>query len=150
MDIGSKHGYPAAALSNFSPHPFTFDGVLCNSMEGFLQALKFDKAHIQVEVCKLIGLAAKKRGRQRNKRWQTLQMLWWNWKAYKRDSQEYQDLLWRAYGEMLKQSPGFRTALIFSFNSVFTHSIGHNDSSKTVLTATEFCSILTKLRRTLQ
>ena len=43
MDIGSKAIYPASALSNFSPHPFTFDGVECNSMEGLLQSFKFDK-----------------------------------------------------------------------------------------------------------
>ena len=42
MDIGSKSGYPAGALSNFSPHPFEIDGVKCNSMEGFLQGLKFE------------------------------------------------------------------------------------------------------------
>ena len=27
MDIGSKNGYPASALSNFAPHPFELDGV---------------------------------------------------------------------------------------------------------------------------
>lgn len=35
MNIISGAGYPAAALSNFSPHPFEIDGVKCNSMEGF-------------------------------------------------------------------------------------------------------------------
>ncbi len=34
MDIGSGKEYPSNALSNFSPHPFVFDGVECNSMEG--------------------------------------------------------------------------------------------------------------------
>src|SRR5688572_3482038 len=97
MNIGSKSGYPSSALSNFTPHPFVFDGVECASMEGLLQAFKFDKPHIQVEVCKLTGLAAKKRGRARTKHWQRLQILWWNGKAYKRDGQEYQDLLDRAY-----------------------------------------------------
>jgi predicted NAD-dependent protein-ADP-ribosyltransferase YbiA (DUF1768 family) len=38
MDIGSGAGYPASALSNFSPHPFEIDGITCNSMEGFLQS----------------------------------------------------------------------------------------------------------------
>lgn len=41
MDIGSGTGYPSANLSNFSPHVFTVDGIECNSMEGFLQSLKF-------------------------------------------------------------------------------------------------------------
>lgn len=38
MDIGSGNAYPANALSNFAPHPFEFDGVQCNSMEGFLHS----------------------------------------------------------------------------------------------------------------
>ena len=61
MDIGAKAGYPASALSNFAPQPFEFDGVLCNSREGALQAFKYDKVHIQIEVCTLTGLAAKRR-----------------------------------------------------------------------------------------
>ena len=68
VDIKSGSGYPAAALSNFYPHPFIFDGVEVASMEGLLQSFKFEKPHIQLEVCKLVGLAAKKRGRSKN--WQ--------------------------------------------------------------------------------
>lgn len=41
LDIGSGKDYPSNALSNFAPHPFIIDGVECNSMEGFLQSLKF-------------------------------------------------------------------------------------------------------------
>jgi len=37
MDVGSGSKYPAGALSNFSPHPFSIDDIECNSMEGFLQ-----------------------------------------------------------------------------------------------------------------
>jgi predicted NAD-dependent protein-ADP-ribosyltransferase YbiA (DUF1768 family) len=69
MDIGSGKGFPMGNLSNFSPHPFIIDEVECASMEGFLQSLKFDKPHIQIEVCKLIGLQAKRRGQKRNKNW---------------------------------------------------------------------------------
>lgn len=34
MDIGSGKSYPSNALSNFAPHPFEMDGIVCNSMEG--------------------------------------------------------------------------------------------------------------------
>ena len=60
MDIGSGNGYPSAALSNFAPHPFVIDGVECASMEGFLQSLKFSNPDMQKEVCKLIGIKAKR------------------------------------------------------------------------------------------
>src|SRR6056297_2475108 len=95
MDIGSGNKYPSNSLSNFSPHPFTIDGVECNSMEGFLQSLKFKSPEMQEEVCKLVGYAAKKKGR--NKNWQQSQTLYWRGKEIRRKSQEYQDLLDRAY-----------------------------------------------------
>lgn len=66
MDIGSGTGFPSATLSNFAPHPFVIDGVECNSMEGFLQSLKFSNPEMQKEVCKLVGKAAKFKGKKRN------------------------------------------------------------------------------------
>jgi hypothetical protein len=93
MDVSSKSGYPSSALSNFAPHKFIFDGVQCNSMEGLLQSLKFDKPHIQIEVCLLTGIKAKYRGKNRNKAWKSVQTLWWKGIPYNRHSKEYQSLL---------------------------------------------------------
>lgn len=75
MDIGSGKSYPSCALSNFSPHHFIIDGVECNSMEGFLQALKFKNPDIQIEVCKLVGLKAKFKGKK--SKWFKTQKLYW-------------------------------------------------------------------------
>lgn len=145
MDISSSGRYPSNSLSNFAAHPFVFDGVECNSMEGFLQSLKFDKPHIQVEVCKLVGLAAKKRGSKRNKAWKSKQVLWWKGLEFSRHSEYYQTLLDNVY-MALAENDSFRRALLSTNNAVFTHSIGRNNPSETVLTATEFCSRLTKIR----
>jgi len=146
MDIRSGGGYPAAALSNFAPHPFVFDGVECASMEGLLQSFKFDKEHIQVEVCKLAGRAAKSRGSDRSKSWQRVQTLWWKGVAMPRRGPEYQVLLDRAYQAMFEQSEGFRKALLATGSAVITHSLGKNKESDTVLTSREMCSRLMKLR----
>jgi predicted NAD-dependent protein-ADP-ribosyltransferase YbiA (DUF1768 family) len=146
MNIGSGNSYPANALSNFSPHPFVLDGVQIISMEGFLQALKFDKPHIQEAVCQLVGRAAKSRGRARNHHWQSRQRLWWKGKEYARDGVPYQQLLTRAYDAMFEQSDSFRRALRATGKATLTHSIGHNDSSKTVLTEREFMLQLHGLR----
>jgi predicted NAD-dependent protein-ADP-ribosyltransferase YbiA (DUF1768 family) len=145
MDIGSGKGWPADKLSNFSPHPFVFRGVECNSMEGLVQAFKFDKPHIQIEVCKLVGLAAKRRGQKRNKAWKQRQTLWWNGEAYDRHGEAYQRLLDEAF-EALAQNEGFKKALIATGKANLTHAIGKNDPRETVLTEREFCSRLTKIR----
>lgn len=148
MDIRTGCGYPGTALSNFAPRVFVLDGVVCSSMEGLLQALKFDKAHIQVEVCKLTGKAAKFRGQDRNKAWKRVQTLWWQGTPMARDSKEYQAFLDRAYKAMFDQCESFRKALKATGNAVISHSIGKNKEADTVLTERELCSRLMKLRDT--
>lgn len=143
MDIGSGTGYPSAALSNFAPHPFVIDGVQCNSMEGFLQSLKFSNQEMQIEVCKMVGKQAKFKGKK--KKWWKTQTLYWKGVSIKRDSTEYQELLDRAFN-CLSQNDSFKRALLATGKSVLTHSIGKNDPSETVLTKQEFCSRLTKIR----
>ena len=143
MDIGSKSGYPASALSNFAPHPFEIDGVQCNSMEGFLQALKFESIEMQRYVCTLVGKAAKFKGKK--KKWYQKQELYWNGQTYKRNSDEYQNLLNRAYNRLYTNEK-FRKALEATNGSILEHSIGKTKQSDTVLTTQEFCSRLTYLR----
>ena len=143
MDIGSGNTYPSCALSNFAPHPFVIDGIECASMEGFLQSLKFKNPEMQKYVCTLVGKAAKFKGK--DKKWWKEQKLYWQGIEYERDSDEYQLLLNRAYNA-LYQNDGFRRALEASKPAILTHSMGKNDTSRTVLTQAEFCGRLMKLR----
>ena len=147
MDIGSGTGYPSDALSNFAPHPFVIDDVNCASMEGFLQSLKFSNPDMQKEVCKLVGKAAKFKGKK--KKWYRTQTLYWWGKEIARDSDEYQELLDRAFNALSKND-GFCRALLATGNATLTHSIGKNKINETVLTRQEFCSRLTKIRYNLQ
>jgi len=144
MDIKSGGTYPSSALSNFAGHRFTIDDVECYSMEGFLQSLKFKSADVAASVCKLIGKMAKSRGRP--KKWQRDQTLYWKGVPIKRNSDEYQTLIDRAYKAMFEQSESFRNALKASEGMVLTHSMGRSKINETVLTEREFCSRLTKLR----
>jgi predicted NAD-dependent protein-ADP-ribosyltransferase YbiA (DUF1768 family) len=147
MNIGSGNGYPESALSNFSPHPFILDGVKCNSMEGFLQSLKFKNPEMQKQVCSLVGRQAKFKGN--HKAWWQTQTLYWQGREINRHSQEYQDLLDRAF-DALSGNMSFRKALLASGNSSLTHSIGKSDPHHTVLTEKEFCSRLLSLRERLK
>lgn len=149
MDIGGNNKGVAGRLSNFTARSFIIDGVECSSMEGFLQGLKFENENAQIATCKLIGVIAKRKGRGRNKRWQSLQKLWWKGKSYDRKSNEYQNLITRAYDELGKNE-NFAKDLLSTGDAVFTHSIGNNDKKKTVLTESEFCRQLTRVRENLK
>lgn len=143
MDIGSGKVYPCGTLSNFAPHPFVIDGVQCNSMEGFVQSLKFKDPEMQRYVCTLVGRQAKYKGK--GKPWYRDQTLYWQGVKYPRDSKEYQELLDRAYFELGK-NPKFRKALEATRYSKLTHSIGKRKIKETVITERELCSRLENLR----
>lgn len=147
MDIGSGSGWPSCALSNFAPHPFVIDDVVCASMEGFLQSLKFKEPEMQVEVCKLVGKAAKFKGKK--KKWWQTQTLFWQGQTFKRNSKEYQELLDRAF-DALSTNASFQKALLATGTATLTHSIGKTKQQETVLTKQEFCSRLTKIRERLR
>ena len=147
MDIGSGTGYPSANLSNFSPHVFTVDGIECNSMEGFLQSLKFQDPEMQKHVCTLVGKKAKFKGKK--KKWFKTQTLYWKGEEIPRNSDRYQKLLDTAFSA-LAQNTSFQKALLATQNATLTHSIGKKKTSETVLTRQEFTSRLTRIRKELQ
>lgn len=143
MDISSGSGYPASSLSNFAPHEFMIDNIKYASMEGFLQALKFQNSDMQKYVCSLVGKATKFKGK--NKKWQKTGNLYWKGEIIPRNSQSYQELLDKAYNA-LAQNQSFKKALLATRNATLTHSIGKTKISETILTKTEFISRLTKIR----
>jgi len=148
MDISSKKSGPAGQLSNFTPRPFMFKGVECNSMEGLLQSFKFKDPEMQKHCCTLVGFKAKKFGSKKN--WQTTQTLWWQGQPIKRDSEEYQKLLDEAYEALYTTNEKAKKTLLSTGNANLTHNIGRTKTSETVLTRQEFCSRLMKIRAKLK
>jgi len=147
MNIQSGCGYPAGALSNFAPHPFTFRGIPVTSCEGFLQGLKFSSPEMQRVVFLLAGKAAKSKGAR--KKWRTTQTLYFQGQPIKRDSEEYQDLLDEMYEALFTQNESAKRALLATGGAVLTHSIGKSNASETVLTRSEFCTRLMNMRQKL-
>jgi hypothetical protein len=150
MEIHSSHPWPSGALSNFAARTFVFDDVHVGSMEGLLQAFKFENPAEQIEVCALAGIKAKNRGTVRREQWQSTQTLWWKGQAYDRHGAEYAALLDRAYQAMCDQCEDFRKALLATHSAPLSHTIGNSDPYQTILTPTEMCGRLTRLRTKLQ
>lgn len=143
LDIRSNGVYPSNVLSNLCSNGFRFDGMVCGSMEGFLQSLKHQDGDKQRQICSMKGGNARKRSVTS---WQTDQIVWWKGQAYDRQSEEYQALIRRAYQAMFDQSERFRAALMQTRGIKLIHSSGETNPYKTILTAQEFCTILTELR----
>lgn len=137
----------SAELSNFYPHIFLFEEMVCVTMEGFLQSLKFKHRQTQHDVCMMYGDQAKKFVKQRDQNaiWQKDQIVWWKGKAYPRRSEEFSELITRAYDALSNKST-FRKALLATGSHELCHTIGEKNPRKTILTEREFCGQLTRLR----
>ena len=59
LDIRSNGLYPSNVLSNLCSNAFSFDGMVCGSMEGFLQSLKRKELDKQRQICSMKGGNAK-------------------------------------------------------------------------------------------
>ncbi len=144
MDIHSKGEYPSDMLSNFAPNSFEIDGVKCNSMEGFLQSLKYKSKRRQIQVCLLVGKDAKKAG-SRKRIWKLTHNVWWQRQRIKRQSPEFSALIGRAYDKLFANE-NFAKALFDSGDEELTHSMGRHEPFKTILTEEEFVTQLKRLR----
>ena len=143
LDIRSNGLYPSNVLSNMCSNGFRFDGMVCGSMEGFLQSLKRKELDKQRKICSMRGGNARKMSVTS---WQTDQIVWWKGQAIDRQGEEYQQLIRRAYQAMFEQSERFRAALMQTRGITLVHTSGEQNPYKTILTSTEFCGILMDLR----
>ncbi len=137
IDIYSGGEYPANTLSNFTARSFTIDGVVCGSMEGFLQSLKFLCPTKQRKVCALIGKEAKKCGENKFL-WKWTKRVCWQGKIIRRNSEAFTVLILRAYQEMYKADATFRKALQDAKGHTLRHTMGKHDKMQTILTEDEF------------
>lgn len=143
LDIRSNGLYPSNVLSNLCSNGFRFDGMICGSMEGFLQSLKQKDINKQRQICSMKGGNARKKSVTS---WQTDQKVWWKGREINRQSDEFTLLVENAYEEMFAQNERFRTALMQTRGMKLVHTTGENNSYKTILTPTEFCGILERIR----
>ena len=142
IDIKYLKSYPCNVLSNLYPNQFSIDGILCASMEGFLQSLTHSDPIERSFIVTQYGTMAKKLG---NPKWKERGLLYWNGSVFDRHEDEYQRLLDRAY-ESLYHNETFRKALRSTGNMKIVHSIGNHNPLFTILTEEEFCSRLMLLR----
>ena len=98
---------------------------------------------MQKMVCTYVGKKAKFAGKK--KKWWRNQTLWWQGEEIDRHGQEYQNMLDEAF-MALAENTKFQKALLATGNAVLKHTIGKSDPHRTVLTTSEFCGRLMRIR----
>lgn len=148
LDILSKDK-ETAALSNFFPHSFIFEGVKCCSMESFIQSLREKDSTLQKEICLNYPGKAAYNLKAFLTDWKETGLIYWKGKQIVRISDEYTQLITRAYDALFRENIVFREVLYRSKDKILIHSIGSDNENETLLTELEFRYQLNRLRNML-
>lgn len=142
IDIGLDKEYPANVLSNMSTNAFLFDGILCASMESFLQSLKSqDPARQRCICCK-----DPRSARLRVAGWLPEWGLWWNGTRLCHTRGTLQALITRAVETLFIQNEDFQTALLTTGTHHLYCSEVKDRGNEPVIGEKELCNILMDVR----
>lgn len=152
VDIAYKDAL-SAPLSNLFPHEFDFylensmkDMVYCLSMESFLQSLKIPDRNLQQSFCENYSGYMAYKMRLTLPDWREKQILYWHGREYERSSEEYTELITMAYDRLFYGNDIFREIVLPKFKGKYLiHSMGNEDTTKTVLTESEYRFQLNRL-----
>ncbi len=160
--VNISYGDPrSASLSNLYPHKFILYGfyptsnisvehITIPSMEAFLQGIKIKDPDLQnIFMTSSSGMAAYKMSTILND-WKDSQTLWFNGVPYNRYSDEYTELITKAYDALFETNDIFREIVLPKFKGkILIHTTGKDSESDTVLTEAEFRYQLNRLMRRL-
>lgn len=143
LNVSAKSDdFRAARLSNFSPDPFTLDGLAFASAEGFIQGIMWPEEHPnRAAAFASVGSKAKRFGREAAR-----ESVWWFGQTIPFGSPEHHALIERGIRAKFEQNPEAMTALRETAGLTLIHDLGHPESPRTSLPAPVFCAILTRIR----
>ncbi len=137
IDVGYRNrGDFPQMLSNLFPYNFKFRGKKLNSIENFFQGMKFKDKKTQNYVFSYYGTQAVHIKAASNYNWKETGVVYWQGKAIKRESKEYELLIDELYISAI-QNPIYRN-ILSNCNKEIIHSIGENNKKETTFTRYEF------------
>jgi hypothetical protein len=149
INVGYKLKGPySKVLSNLFPYKIKFRNITLNSIEGFFQGIKFKDKKAQNLVFKYSGLDSNNIKVASAYDWKESGLLYWQGKPINRFGKDYELLIDELYIAAL-QNPLYR-GVLKTCDKPIIHSIGENDSKKTVFTRYEFEHELNCLREFVQ
>ncbi|MGN1270275.1 MAG: hypothetical protein ACI4UU_05375 [Clostridia bacterium] len=137
IDVGYRNrGDFPQMLSNLFPYNFKFRGKKLASIENFFQGIKFKDKKTQNYVFTYYGTQAVHIKAASSYDWKETGEIYWQGKAIKRESKEYELLIDELYISAT-QNPLYRN-ILSNCNKQIIHSIGENDKKETTFTRYEF------------
>jgi len=131
-------------LSNLYPYRFVIDNIEVESFEGWIQSLRSPEQWFKEQSYGLTGFSAWKKGQGID--WWTKQELYWLDRKINRQSEEYTELITRAYDCLYEQCEDFRNCLKESIPYKLEHSVGRGNKSETLMTRVEYLFQMNRLR----
>ena len=123
-------------LSNLFPYEFKFRGKRLSSIENFFQGIKFKDKKMQKYIFTYYGTQAVHVKAASDFNWMETGTIYWQGKAIKRESREYDLLIDELYISAI-QNPIYRN-ILYKCDKPIIHSIGGKEKKETTFTRYEF------------
>ncbi len=138
INVGYKfHGAMPKVLSNLFQYEFYFKGHKLQSLEGIFQGFKIKDKKAQKLLFKYHGLNSNNIKMAQDYDWKEDGVVYFQGKAIKRDSKEYDDFIDEMYVSIL-QNPLYRNCLKKVGQKYILHALGGKTKFDTVFTRYEF------------
>lgn len=138
VNVGYKfHGPLPKALSNLFPYEFYFKGFKLHSIEGVFQGFKIKDKNTQKFLFKYHSLNSNNIKAAYDYNWREKKIIYFQGKAMKRDSKEYEDFIDELYVSAI-QNPLYRNVLKNVGDKYIMHALGEKSKENTVFTRFEF------------
>lgn len=134
--------WKGVALSNFQLSPFSLDGILFASIEGFIQGIKFPEGDARREQAFVSsGWEAKNLAGEADR-----SGAYWQGRKFVYGSSEHHRLIERAIRARIAQNSGLAQVLASTGDATLVHITNEPESPTTSLPAVVFCRILNQMR----
>ena len=138
INVGYKfHGALPKVLSNLFQYEFYFKGFKLQSLEGIFQGFKMKDKKVQRLLFNYHGLNSNNIKASADYNWKSEGNIYFQGKAIKRDSKEFDDFIDEMYISIL-QNPLYRNVLKNAGDKYILHALGGKTKQDTVFTRYEF------------
>ena len=139
FNLGDSTNPISEKLGNFSKSPFVLDHVMCASVEGFIQALKYRDPEEQKAVALLVGKEAKFKGKKARKRIAREGTVYWLTNEICFRSHDHIFLIERGIRAKFEQDDASKKALLATGEAELVHETGRQESLYTSLPNVSVC-----------
>jgi predicted NAD-dependent protein-ADP-ribosyltransferase YbiA (DUF1768 family) len=150
INVADENSKIGCMLSLFKKSTFEFGGIVFNSIESFLQAIKFDTKEKQIDIAQLEAYKARMKGKKLTKKLIEDPFIYWEDKKIQIHSKEYYAIIYEAIKQKFVQNIEEKVALLLTEKEKIIFDNGFEEPKFNTFPNNVFIEMLHQIREELK